>query len=65
MSDRAESNRTENRGQPPHSLHVPVLLKEVLQFLQLEPGLTVVDGTVGAAGHSREIGRQIGPQRHA
>jgi 16S rRNA (cytosine1402-N4)-methyltransferase len=42
-------------------VHVPVLLREVLQFLHLEPGLTVVDGTVGAAGHSREILRRIGP----
>jgi 16S rRNA (cytosine1402-N4)-methyltransferase len=38
-----------------------VLLKEVLHFLHLEPGLTVVDGTVGAAGHSREIVRRIAP----
>jgi 16S rRNA (cytosine1402-N4)-methyltransferase len=37
------------------------MLKEVLQFLHLEPGLIVVDGTVGAAGHSREILGHIGP----
>jgi 16S rRNA (cytosine1402-N4)-methyltransferase len=43
-------------------VHLPVLLREVLQFLHLEPGLVVVDGTVGAAGHSREILRRIGPQ---
>jgi 16S rRNA (cytosine1402-N4)-methyltransferase len=43
-------------------VHVPVLLKEVLQNLQLEPGLAVVDGTVGAAGHSSEILHRIGPQ---
>jgi 16S rRNA (cytosine1402-N4)-methyltransferase len=33
-----------------------------LQNLQLEPGQVVVDGTVGAAGHSCEILRRIGPQ---
>src|SRR5436190_15333638 len=46
---------------PSRPVHVPVLLKEVLQNLQLEPGQTVVDGTVGAGGHSREILRRIAP----
>ncbi|HLJ11786.1 MAG TPA: 16S rRNA (cytosine(1402)-N(4))-methyltransferase RsmH [Planctomycetaceae bacterium] len=46
----------------PAPAHVPVLLKEVLQILQLHPGQIVVDGTIGAAGHSREILRRIGPQ---
>jgi 16S rRNA (cytosine1402-N4)-methyltransferase len=43
------------------AVHVPVLMREVLQHLALEPGLTVVDGTVGAGGHSREILKRIGP----
>ena len=42
------------------SVHVPVMLREVLQQLDLTPGLTVVDGTVGAGGHSRRISEQIG-----
>src|SRR5690242_17954197 len=45
----------------PEAVHVPVLLREVLQNLQLEAGQTVVDGTVGAGGHSREILGRIGP----
>ena len=43
------------------SVHVPVMLREVLQALDLSPGLTVVDGTTGAGGHSRKIVQQIGP----
>jgi len=42
--------------------HQPVLLREVLEYLELQPGLTVVDGTVGAGGHSRPILERIGPQ---
>ena len=60
----ATSRSSHNRpvtGESARPAHVPVLLKEVLHFLQLEPGLTVVDGTVGAAGHSREIERRIAP----
>ncbi len=37
------------------------MLREVLQQLQPDPGLTVLDGTVGAGGHSAEILRRIGP----
>jgi 16S rRNA (cytosine1402-N4)-methyltransferase len=47
-------------GPPP--VHVPVLLREVLRHLELQPGAVVVDGTVGAGGHSQEILKQIGPE---
>lgn len=43
------------------AVHVPVLLREVLSHLDLRPGLIVVDGTVGAGGHSREILPRIRP----
>jgi 16S rRNA (cytosine1402-N4)-methyltransferase len=46
---------------PSRPVHVPVLLREVLQHLQLTAGLAVVDGTVGAGGHSREILNRILP----
>src|SRR5262249_36625239 len=42
------------------SVHVPVMLREVLRGLELSPGLTVVDGTVGGGGHSKKICEQIG-----
>jgi 16S rRNA (cytosine1402-N4)-methyltransferase len=45
----------------PRAVHVPVLLREVLANLKLEPGMTVVDGTIGAGGHSREMLKVIGP----
>lgn len=40
--------------------HIPVMLREVVQHLELLPGMVVVDGTVGAGGHSRAILEQIG-----
>ncbi len=43
------------------SVHTPVLLREVLKELELAPGLSVVDGTVGGGGHSREILSRIQP----
>lgn len=38
------------------------MVREVMHYLALEPGLTVVDGTVGAGGHSQHILQQLGPQ---
>jgi 16S rRNA (cytosine1402-N4)-methyltransferase len=37
------------------SQHIPVLLKEVVDSLELKPGSVVVDGTLGGAGHSERI----------
>lgn len=37
------------------------MLRETLQALDLKPGLIVVDGTVGAAGHSLPISKAIRP----
>lgn len=42
-------------------VHLPVLLRETLAILELRDGLVVVDGTVGAGGHSRAIVPAIGP----
>ncbi len=40
--------------------HVPVLLEEVLEYLNVRPGGVVVDATLGLAGHSSAIARKLG-----
>ena len=42
------------------AVHTPVLLAETLDALALEPGMVVVDGTVGNAGHACAIAERIG-----
>jgi len=44
--------------------HVPVLLKEAIELLRVCPGATVVDCTLGLAGHSSEIARRLGAEGH-
>ena len=48
----------------PSSKHIPVLLSEILDFLQLTPGQTVVDGTLGGAGHASHLLEQVQPGGH-
>jgi 16S rRNA (cytosine1402-N4)-methyltransferase len=40
--------------------HVPVLLDEVLEYLNVRPGGVVADMTLGLAGHSSAIARRLG-----
>ncbi len=40
-------------------VHKPVLLDECIQTLEIRPEGTYVDGTLGRAGHSREIARRL------
>ena len=40
--------------------HVPVLLEEVLEYLNVRPGGLICDATLGLAGHSSEIAKRLG-----
>ena len=49
------------RGQPGH---VPVLLKEAIDFLAVQRGGSYLDATVGLGGHSLEIAKRLGAPGH-
>jgi len=42
-------------------MHIPVLLNEVLKYLNLQPNQNFVDATVGDGGHARAILENIAP----
>ena len=43
-------------------IHKPVLVKEVLKYLNLESNYNVIDGTIGGGGHAYEILKNTIPQ---
>jgi 16S rRNA (cytosine1402-N4)-methyltransferase len=53
--------RQRGRRSTPPGGHRPVMLNEVLDVLDPQPGDVVVDCTLGNAGHALELARRIGP----
>ena len=51
---------TPERGHGGKRGHVPVLLKEAIDFLNIRRGGTYIDATVGLGGHSYEIAKRLG-----
>src|SRR5881397_1317843 len=46
---------------PPQVGHDPVLMNETLDGLNVQPGRTVVDCTLGRGGHASAIAHRLGP----
>src|SRR3989344_5041778 len=42
-------------------MHKPVLLKEIIEYLDPKPGDCFIDATLNGGGHSEEILKKIGP----
>jgi 16S rRNA (cytosine1402-N4)-methyltransferase len=59
-----DSTDTPERGGHGAGGHVPVLLKEAIDFLAVKRGGTYLDATVGLGGHSCEIARRLGAPGH-
>jgi 16S rRNA (cytosine1402-N4)-methyltransferase len=55
---------TPERGGHGESGHVPVLLKEAIDFLAVKRGGAYLDATVGLGGHSLEVARRLGAPGH-
>jgi len=60
----AEGSADTPQGVGHGSGHVPVLLKEAIDFLNIQRGGTYIDATVGLGGHSYEIAKRLGAPGH-
>lgn len=43
------------KGRTPAGMHLPICVKEILAFLQIAPGQTGLDATLGYGGHTLEM----------
>jgi 16S rRNA (cytosine1402-N4)-methyltransferase len=57
----ADINKVLDRGQTPAGTHRPICVKEILTALNLKPGMTGLDATLGYGGHAQEILNRILP----
>ena len=48
-------DRVIKKGSTPAGMHIPIMVKEILEFLQIKPGQTGLDATLGYGGHSKEM----------
>ena len=62
--DGDSTDTPERGGHGTEAGHVPVLLKEAIDFLDIKRGGTYIDATVGLGGHSYEIAKRLGAPGH-
>lgn len=43
------------KGSTPAGMHISIMVKEILDFLQIKPGQTGFDATLGYGGHTRAM----------
>jgi 16S rRNA (cytosine1402-N4)-methyltransferase len=47
--------RVIQKGSTPAGMHISICVKEILEFLQIKPGQTGLDATLGYGGHASEM----------
>ena len=52
------------KGNTPAGMHIPIMVKEILEVLAIKPGEQGFDGTLGYGGHTRAILEQLQGQGH-
>ena len=51
-------------GKTPAGTHIPIIVREILDFLQIQPGQVGYDATLGYGGHSRKMLECLQGQGH-
>lgn len=53
-----------SKGGTPAGMHISICVKEILEFLQIQPGQQGLDATLGYGGHTREMLKCLQGQGH-
>lgn len=52
------------KGNTPAGMHISICVKEILEFLQIKPGQTGLDATLGYGGHTQEMLKALHGKGH-
>lgn len=52
------------KGSTPAGMHISIMVKEILDFLQIQPGQTGLDATLGYGGHTSEMLKCLQAEGH-
>lgn len=52
------------RGKTPAGMHIPIMVNEILGFLQIQPGQIGYDATLGYGGHTQKMLERLQGQGH-
>ena len=58
----ATIEKVKSKGSTPAGMHIPIMVKEILDFLQIEPGMQGFDATLGYGGHTLEMLKKLNHQ---
>ncbi|WP_363316728.1 16S rRNA (cytosine(1402)-N(4))-methyltransferase RsmH [uncultured Dysosmobacter sp.] len=61
---RADVDKIIRSGKTPAGMHIPIMVDEILEFLQIQPGQTGYDATLGYGGHTRKMLECLQGQGH-
>ena len=51
--------KVKSKGSTPAGMHIPIMVQEILDFLQIEPGMHGFDATLGYGGHTLEMLKKL------
>ena len=52
------------KGSTPVGMHIPIMVNEILEFLQIQPGQTGLDATLGYGGHTSRMLERLESKGH-
>lgn len=52
------------KGSTPAGMHISIMVKEIIDFLQIKPGQTGLDATLGYGGHTQQMLKCLEHQGH-
>ena len=61
---RDEVEKIVRSGKTPAGTHIPIMVEEILDFLQIRPGQTGLDATLGYGGHTRRMLEKLEGRGH-